>query len=91
LCNELGVSNHSKTENEWVKSVRSGNAVDWKPATMGRNLVPDVEGMTFRDAVYLLEQSGLHVVHEGKGRVQEQSLPPGRRIHKGDRIYIRLS
>jgi cell division protein FtsI (penicillin-binding protein 3) len=37
LCNELGVSNHSLTENEWVRSSRSGNGVNWKKAIEGND------------------------------------------------------
>jgi cell division protein FtsI (penicillin-binding protein 3) len=47
--------------------------------------------MTFRDAIYLLEKSGLRVSFEGKGRVSTQSLLPGTRISKGAIIYLRLS
>jgi cell division protein FtsI (penicillin-binding protein 3) len=90
LCNELGIVNQSKTEEEWVKASRDGNNVSWKKATNGNGIVPDVAGMTFRDALYLLERSGLRVFYEGKGRVKQQSLTPGARINKGDRIYIRL-
>jgi cell division protein FtsI (penicillin-binding protein 3) len=68
-----------------------GSAIDWKETTIGEDIVPDVVGMTFRDAIYLLEQSGLKVSYEGKGRVSEQSLTPGSRIAKGNRIYIRLN
>ncbi len=91
LCNELGVSNHSLTENEWVRSSRAGNGVNWKKAIEGKDVVPDVKGMTFRDAIYLLEKSGLNVFYEGKGRVQDQSIAAGARVSKGDRIYIRLN
>jgi cell division protein FtsI (penicillin-binding protein 3) len=91
LCNELGVSNHSKAEDEWVRAAKNGNAVNWKRNTVGQDIVPDVTGMTFRDAIYLLEKSGLRVFYEGKGRVADQSLSPGSRISKGSRIFIRLS
>lgn len=90
LCNELGISNHSSTEDEWVRSSRSGTAVNWKKNIEGKDIVPDVKGMTFRDAIYLLERSGLRVFYEGKGRVTQQSLNPGGRVHKGDRIFIQL-
>jgi cell division protein FtsI (penicillin-binding protein 3) len=90
VCNELGISNHSLTEDEWVRSVRSGTGVNWKKNIEGKNIVPDVKGMTFRDAIYLLERSGLKVFYEGKGRVTQQSLNPGGRISKGERIFIRL-
>ncbi len=91
LCNELGVSNHSATEEEWIKAARNGNAVTWRKNAIIKDHVPDVQGMTLRDAIFLLEKSGLRVVHEGKGRVEQQSLSPGARVSKGSRIYIRLS
>lgn len=91
LCNDLGVSNHTRSEEEWVRASKNGNAVDWKKNTMGRGLVPDVNGMTFRDAIYLLEKEGLKVFYEGKGRVASQSLTPGTRISKGSRIFIKLN
>jgi cell division protein FtsI (penicillin-binding protein 3) len=91
LCNELGISNHSQTEEEWVRSSGvDGNSVKWKKSINGRDIVPDVTGMTFRDAIYLLENSGLRVSYEGKGRVVKQSLSPGGRVAKGSTIYLRL-
>jgi cell division protein FtsI (penicillin-binding protein 3) len=91
LTNELGVSTHTATEEEWVKAAKNGNAITWRKNDLIKEHVPDVMGLTFRDAIYLLERSGLRVVHEGKGRVSEQSLPAGARFAKGSRIYIRLS
>jgi cell division protein FtsI (penicillin-binding protein 3) len=90
LCNELGISNHALTEDEWVRSSRSGTGINWKKNIEGKDIVPDVKGMTFRDAIYLLEKNGLKVFYEGKGRVVQQSLNPGGRVAKGDRIFIRL-
>jgi cell division protein FtsI (penicillin-binding protein 3) len=61
------------------------------PAKLYRNLIPDVKGMGLKDAVYMLEASGLHVQVRGKGKVQNQSLLPGTRISKGDSIILQLS
>lgn len=90
LCNELGISNHATTEEEWVRTSRSGNGVQWKKNLQGEGIVPDVFGMTFRDAIYLLEKSGLNVAFEGRGRVVKQSLQAGARASKGDRIFLKL-
>ena len=90
LCNELGISNHSKTEEEWVRSSRDGVGVNWKKGIAGKGIVPDVTGMTFRDAIYLLENTGLNVSYEGSGRVVQQSLTAGSRVGKGGRIFIKL-
>jgi cell division protein FtsI (penicillin-binding protein 3) len=91
LTNELGLTTSSATDGEWVRASRSGDAVTLKENLVARDRVPDVTGMTFRDALYLLERSGLTVVHEGLGRVREQSLLPGAKVSKGSRILIKLS
>jgi cell division protein FtsI (penicillin-binding protein 3) len=90
LTNALGVSNHSATDEEWTKTQKNGNAIVWKKNAIVKDQVPDVMGMTFRDAIFLLEKSGLRVSYEGKGRVTEQSLLPGARISRGNKIYLRL-
>ena len=90
LCNELGISNHSQTEEEWVKSSAAGGGVNWKKSINGRDIIPDVMGMTFRDAIFLLENSGLRVSYEGKGRVVKQSINPGVKVQRGSTIFIRL-
>lgn len=91
ISNELGVSNHTTADEEWVRAVKNGNSVTWKKSPVIKDLVPDVTGMTFRDALYLLERAGLRVYFEGKGRVSEQSLRPGTKVTRGGRIYVKLS
>ena len=91
LCNELGISNHSDTDEEWIRTSIKGNAVIWKKNSIIKDQVPDVAGMTFRDAIYLLEKSGLNVSHHGKGRVVEQSISAGTKFSKGNRIRIILN
>jgi cell division protein FtsI (penicillin-binding protein 3) len=56
-----------------------------------KEVMPDVTGMTLKDAVYLLENSGMHVRILGKGRVQAQSVPAGTRLLKGQNILLQLS
>ncbi|MBS1980622.1 MAG: cell division protein FtsI [Peptidoglycan synthetase] [Cytophagales bacterium] len=90
LSNELGVSSHSDSEEEWVRASKNANAITWKKNPVMKDLVPNVTGMTFRDALYLLEKSGLRVYFGGKGRVEEQSLKPGTKFLKGSRIYLKL-
>jgi cell division protein FtsI (penicillin-binding protein 3) len=91
LTNELGVSSHTSTEEEWIKAAKNGSSVVWRKNAVIKDHVPDVTGMTFRDAIYLLEKTGLRVSYEGKGRVSSQSLSPGTKISRGSRIYLRLT
>jgi cell division protein FtsI (penicillin-binding protein 3) len=47
--------------------------------------------MGVKDAVYLLENAGLKVIVQGRGKVTEQSLPPGKRIVEGEEIILKMS
>jgi cell division protein FtsI (penicillin-binding protein 3) len=55
------------------------------------SLVPDVQGMGLKDAIYVLEKSGLRVSCAGKGKVVSQSVPAGSNIQKGSKIILQLS
>ncbi|MDN5211570.1 penicillin-binding protein [Fulvivirgaceae bacterium BMA12] len=90
ICNELGIANHSYTEEEWVRAQRSTNFVKWRANKVSPEVVPNVKGMTLRDAIYILENNGLRVRHEGVGRVKEQSYLPGVKAIKGSTITLKL-
>jgi cell division protein FtsI (penicillin-binding protein 3) len=90
LCNEMGISNHATTEEEWVKADISSNAVLWRGKRMIDNLMPDVTGLTIKDALYILENKGINVRYSGVGRVNGQSISPGKRISKGANVYLKL-
>lgn len=90
ICNELGIANHSYTEEEWVRAQRSTNYVKWRANEISPQLVPNVTGMTLRDALYILENNGLKVRHKGIGRVKSQSYQPGAKAVKGSTITLKL-
>ena len=46
--------------------------------------------MGARDALYLLEKTGLRVNLNGSGKVVAQSLRPGQRLVKGSTISVTL-
>ena len=90
LCNKLAISNHTRTEEDWVKSSVSNNSVFWKSKGMIENLVPNVLGYTLKDAIFVLENEGLQVKFEGKGRVIKQSQQPGTKVLNGSEIILHL-
>lgn len=90
ICNELGISNHAKTQAEWVTTDVINDAVYWEGNDVSYELIPDVRGMSLRDAIYVLENLGLEVSVEGRGRVATQSLTPGRKLTKGSTIKLEL-
>lgn len=78
-------------DGDWVKAVESEAGVDYKRVRVNNRKVPDVRGMSLKDALFILENMGLKVVVKGVGRVKRQSLRPGTRIRKGNVIYIVLT
>lgn len=95
VCNRLGISHHPGIpgmDEEWVKADSQNRSYLWKPNKVLTNQVPDVTGMTIRDAIYLLENQGLKTRKNGmSGRVKSQSLPAGSPIQKGSIITITVS
>jgi cell division protein FtsI (penicillin-binding protein 3) len=91
LCKKLGISMHPTTEEEWVSVITSNLSYETTPRTVDNGTVPDVRGMTMRDALYLLENYGLKVRTTGSGRVTMQSVEPGLKVQRGTQINIILS
>lgn len=52
--------------------------------------VPDVRGMGAKDAVYLMERSGLRVIVNGVGKVSSQSIAAGSRVVKGHTVVLKM-
>ena len=69
----LNIDSEPTTEG-WVEATPSGR---WKSRPTRPGQVPDVRGLTLRDALFLLENRGFRVSVEGRGKVKEQSVPPG--------------
>jgi cell division protein FtsI (penicillin-binding protein 3) len=58
--------------------------------TIKKNIVPNVIGMGLRDAMHLLENQGLRVMAQGKGKIMNQSIAAGQQINKGQIITVTL-
>ncbi len=90
LCNQMGISNHGRETEEWVVANVSDNSIRWKDKPYKPEQVPDVTGMTLKDALYILENKGLRVDFSGHGRVASQSQAPGSAILKDSSIEVVL-
>ncbi|TAE18427.1 MAG: PASTA domain-containing protein [Bacteroidetes bacterium] len=90
ICAELNISSQPKSTEEIVSPVGGRYTVDWQARKVGGNTVPNVKGLSLRDAVYLLENKGLKVYVKGQGRVKTQSLAVGSPLRKGEKIVINL-
>ncbi|MDR0332037.1 MAG: transpeptidase family protein [Dysgonamonadaceae bacterium] len=76
---------------DWVRMQRD-SVGNHQPRALAveTGVIPDVRGMGARDALYLLEKSGLRVNLDGSGRVISQTLSPGSRLARGATIGITL-
>jgi cell division protein FtsI (penicillin-binding protein 3) len=90
ICNTIGISNHQEESSQWVKARIKNNSIDWNTLDTKKDVVPDVRGMTLRDAIYLLENKKLKVTYSGAGRVLEQSLLPGSNTKASKDIKLKL-
>jgi cell division protein FtsI (penicillin-binding protein 3) len=56
-----------------------------------KGIVPNLNGLSAKDALFLLENSGFHVKLVGMGSVKKQSIDAGQKFNKGDKITLILS
>lgn len=56
-----------------------------------KGLIPNLQGLSAKDALYLLENNGLNVKLFGVGTVKKQSIDAGKKFVKGDKISLILS
>ena len=52
--------------------------------------MPDVRGVSVREALAKLEQAGYQVVFRGAGFVESQSPAPGTTASPGTRVHLNL-
>lgn len=75
---------------EWARAEMVGNKVSLSEHDFMPGVVPDVRGMSPKDAIYLLESMGMKVNIAGAGNVKNQSVLPNSRINKGTLITLTL-
>jgi len=56
-----------------------------------KTVMPDLRGMSSKEALYILENMGLKVKMNGNGAVKKQSIARGERIKKNQLIELKLS
>lgn len=75
----------------WATAQAKNDTVSFWEKNFIENLVPDVVGMSLKDALFVLENAGMRVRFAGRGIVRRQSLQPGVRVTPGNQINIELN
>lgn len=86
---------HKNTSGKWATNAKTDSSkvalttVD--PETqLKKGTIPDLYGMTAKDVLFLLENSGLSVKLQGMGSVRKQSMEAGTKFYKGAQIILTL-
>lgn len=82
-------------DDEYVSNTEDSTAILFQPSNiknlLDKGIVPNLNGLSAKDALFLLENSGFHVKLHGIGSVRKQSIEAGQRFNKGDKITLILS
>ena len=89
---DLGVKIQSiDSSSQWAKAIfNPDGSVSLVKVENKKGYMPDLRGYTLRDALFLLENRGIKVKIEGKGKVYYQSVRPNRGIGRGDKVLLKL-
>ena len=68
-----------------------GNDTNPYYISLNSSIMPDLSKMELMDAIALLENFGMKVIIQGKGKKINQSIKKGKRIKKDQKIILRLS
>lgn len=92
IYSELGVKTELTSENpKWAKINTGDKSVKIYNKKIAPIYVPDVTGMSIRDALFILENQGMRVQFSGDGVVKKQSITPGEKLVKGEKIILELA
>jgi cell division protein FtsI (penicillin-binding protein 3) len=91
VLKNIDVHYRRTADNDWVATHESGDTVSLADVKLEKGLVPDVRGMSLRDAMYLLENSGIKVRFNGRGKVLRQSPEHGARYYDGTVVSLEMN
>jgi len=91
VLKQMDVRYKRSADNEWVTTREKGDTISLVGLNINDGHVPDVRGMSLRDAIFLLENSGYRVRYRGKGKVIRQSPAHGVKYFKGQIVSLELN
>jgi cell division protein FtsI (penicillin-binding protein 3) len=77
-------------DSQWANIEVNEDVVTLTNNEILEGIVPNVQGMGARSAIFLMENAGLQVRISGVGKVKKQSLTPGGRYQKGQTVLLTL-
>jgi len=77
----------SRSSKDSTKIILSENNIENQ---LRKGIMPNLHGLSAKDALFLLENNGIHVQLQGFGSVQKQSIEAGQKFNKGNKIVLTL-
>ncbi len=91
IFSEMGVPTSKNSDAEWVVCLSAQDTISFGRRIIRSETVPNLIGMTAKDALFILEELGLNGKIEGKGFVVKQSVNPGTKLDKNAVVSLTLS
>lgn len=86
----LGIKALYAAKSPYFNSVDTSNGLVYQEYKDVKGLMPNINGMGLKDALYLVGNAGLKARVKGSGKVVSQSIPAGSKIGKGLSVQIEL-
>lgn len=77
----------SRSSKDSTKIILAENNIEKQ---LRKGIMPNLHGLSAKDALFLLENNGVHVQILGFGSVQKQSIEAGQKFNKGNKIVLTL-
>ncbi len=77
----------SRSSKDSTKIILAENNIEKQ---LKKGIMPNLHGLSAKDALFLLENQGIHVQLQGFGSVQKQSIEAGQKFNKGNKIVLTL-
>jgi len=88
-------ADHVASENYVHRNWKDSLKVKWSEVNLEGQLkngiMPNLQGLSAKDALYLLENNGMNVKILGFGSVKKQSIEVGQKFNRGTKIILTLS
>ncbi|HTM97595.1 MAG TPA: PASTA domain-containing protein, partial [Pedobacter sp.] len=90
VYNAFGIKTLYAAKSDYFNTIDTTNGIVYQENIPVRGVMPNVNGMGLKDAMYLLGNAGLKTKVSGSGKVVLQSIQAGTKVNKGALVQIQL-
>lgn len=91
IFNKMGVKANVIPDTDWVVCLATQDTITFGRRIIRPETIPNLIGMTAKDALFILDELGLNSQMQGRGIVVKQSISAGTKFDKNDIVSLTLS